>query len=113
VDDCVFETPRGRRPWGRRLHGLEEVRRAFDAQFGRIPDARYVDDEHWVYGSHGTSEWTFLGTKPNGEEVELRGCDLWEFRDGRISRRSSFWKFVGEQRPGLAAPTEPAGPIYS
>jgi ketosteroid isomerase-like protein len=113
AEDCVFETPRGRRPWGRRLHGTANVRRALDAQFGRIPDARYVEDAHWVCGANGSSEWTLVGTKPSGDQVEFRGCDLWEFRGDKIVRRSSFWKFVGEQRPGLAAPREPGGPIYS
>jgi ketosteroid isomerase-like protein len=113
AEDCVFETPRGRRPWGRRLHGIENVRRALEAQFGRIPDARYVDDEHWVCGSQGASEWTLVGTKPDGEEVEFRGCDLWQFRGDKIVRRSSFWKFRGEHMPGLPAPPEPTGPIYS
>jgi ketosteroid isomerase-like protein len=112
-EDCVFETPRGRRPWGRRLHGIESVRRAFDAHFGRIPDGRYVDGEHWVCGSRGSSEWTLVGTKPNGDAVEFRGCDLWAFREDKIVRRSSFWKFLGGQPPGLAAPPERAGPIYS
>jgi ketosteroid isomerase-like protein len=113
ADDCVFETPRGRRPWGRRLHGIENVRRAFDAQIGRIPDARYIEDEHRVCGNHGYSEWTLVGTKPNGDEVEFQGCDVWEFRDGKILRRSSYWKFLGEQPPGQARPPAAAGPIYS
>jgi ketosteroid isomerase-like protein len=114
AEECVFETPRGRRPWGRRLHGIENVRRAFDAHFGRIPDARYLDAEHWVCGSHGCSEWTLVGTKPNGDAVEFRGCDLWEFREDEIVRRSSFWKVLGEPQPlGVAAPPEPAGPVYS
>jgi ketosteroid isomerase-like protein len=113
ADDCVFETPRGRRPWGRRLHGINDVRRAFGAHLGRIPDARYVDAEHRVCGTHGVSEWTLVGTKPNGDAVEFRGCDIWEFREGKIVRRSSFWKVLGEQAPGLAAPPEATGPVYS
>jgi ketosteroid isomerase-like protein len=113
ADDCVFETPRGRRPWGRRLRGIENVRQAFGAQIGRIPDARYVEDEHLVCGNHGYSEWTLIGTKPNGEAVEFRGCDVWEFREGKIVRRSSYWKFLGERSPGLAQPPPAAGPIYS
>ncbi|HYY07763.1 MAG TPA: nuclear transport factor 2 family protein [Actinomycetota bacterium] len=113
ANDCVFETPRGRRPWGRRLHGIENVREAFAAQIGRIPDARYVEDEHLVCGNHGCSEWTLIGTKPNGEAVEFRGCDVWEFREGKIVRRSSYWKFLGERSPGLAQPPPAAGPIYS
>ena len=113
ADDCVFEAPRGRRPWGRRLHGMEDVRTAFDAQIGRIPDARYVEDEHHVCGTHGYSEWTLVGTRPNGDAVEFRGCDVWEFREGKIWRRSSYWKFLGERPAGLAQPAVPGGPIYS
>ena len=28
------------------------------------------------------------------EPIEVRGCDLFEFTDGRISRKDSFWKIV-------------------
>ena len=26
--------------------------------------------------------------------IEVRGCDLLEFTDGKISRKNSFWKIV-------------------
>ena len=29
-----------------------------------------------------------------GEPIEVRGCDLFEFTDGAISRKDSFWKIV-------------------
>ena len=29
-----------------------------------------------------------------GEHIEVRGCDLFEFTDGKISRKDSFWKIV-------------------
>jgi ketosteroid isomerase-like protein len=29
-----------------------------------------------------------------GETIEVRGCDLFELRDGRISRKDAFWKIV-------------------
>ena len=31
----------------------------------------------------------------NGELIEVRGCDLFEFADGRISRKDSYWKLIG------------------
>jgi len=40
------------------------------------------------------SEWTIRGTRSSGEPIEVRGCDLFEFTDGRISRKDSFWKIV-------------------
>jgi hypothetical protein len=24
----------------------------------------------------------------------VRGCDLWEFRDGKVTRKDSYWKIV-------------------
>jgi hypothetical protein len=54
----------------------------------------YGDDRHWLCGDRGVSEWTIRGTQPRGERIEVRGCDLFEFVDGRISRKDSFWKIV-------------------
>jgi ketosteroid isomerase-like protein len=31
-------------------------------------------------------------TTTDGERIEVRGCDLWTFRDGRIAKKDSFWK---------------------
>lgn len=94
TDDCVFESPRGLRPQGRRIEGRGEVRRAFARLLGRFQDARYSDVEHWACGLRGVSEWTLV-RKQEGEDVPLvRGCDLWRFRDGKIAHRNSFWKIV-------------------
>jgi ketosteroid isomerase-like protein len=94
VDDCVFETPRGPDPWGRRLQGKPEVRKGFEARFAGIPDIHYGEDRHWVSGDRGVSEWTITGTNTEGERVEVKGCDLFEFRDGKIARKDSYWKIV-------------------
>jgi ketosteroid isomerase-like protein len=40
------------------------------------------------------SEWTISGTQSTGEAIEVRGCDLFEFTDGKISRKDSYWKIV-------------------
>jgi steroid delta-isomerase-like uncharacterized protein len=94
ADDCVFETPRGPEPHGRRLVGRDAVRSGFAARFDGIPDVHYGDDSHWLCGDRGVSEWTLRGTQRNGEPIEVRGCDLFEFADGKISRKDSFWKIV-------------------
>jgi ketosteroid isomerase-like protein len=49
---------------------------------------------HWACGDRGVSEWTIRGTQTTGEPIEVRGCDLFEFTDGKISRKDSFWKIV-------------------
>ena len=97
ADDTVFEGPRGTEAWGTRFVGREAVRAAFAARFSGIPDVRYRQDEHFVDGDRGASEWTLSGTTTDGERLEIRGCDLWTFRDGKVVKKDSFWKI----RPAL------------
>ena len=94
TEDAIFETPKGLDPWGRRFVGTEQVREGFAARFAGIPDVHYGDDSHWVGGDRGVSEWTLRGTQRTGEPIEVRGCDLFQFVDGKISRKDSFWKIV-------------------
>jgi len=94
ADDCVFESPRGPDPWGRRFIGKAEVRDGLGARFRGIPDVNYGDDSHFVSGERGASEWRLTGTTVDGGQVEVRGCDLWTFRGDKIVRKDSFWKIV-------------------
>jgi steroid delta-isomerase-like uncharacterized protein len=94
TEDCVFDTPRGPAPGGHRMVGRQQVRGAIQGRFDGIPDVRYGDDRHWTSGDRGVSEWTIRGTQVTGEPIEVRGCDLFEFTDGKISRKDSFWKIV-------------------
>ena len=92
TDDAVFEGPRGPDPWGTRVAGKDAIREAFAARFSGIPDVQYRQDEHFVDGDRGASEWTLSGTTAAGERIDVRGCDLWTFRDGRVVKKDSFWK---------------------
>jgi ketosteroid isomerase-like protein len=92
ADDAVFEGPRGTEPWGTRFVGREEIREGFADRLSGIPDIRYQQAEHFVDGDRGASEWTLSGTTTEGQRIEVRGCDLWTFRDGRVVKKDSFWK---------------------
>jgi ketosteroid isomerase-like protein len=92
TDDCVFESPRGSEPFGRRVEGREAVRAAFADRFAGIPDVRYTDDSHFVAGDRGLSEWLLSGTTTEGQRIEVRGCDIWTFRGDKIAVKNSFWK---------------------
>jgi steroid delta-isomerase-like uncharacterized protein len=94
AEDCVFETPSGPDPWGRRLEGKAQVREGVEVRFAGIPDIHYGRDRHWVVGDRGVSEWTITGTDTSGKVVEVKGCDLFEFRGGKITRKDSYWKIV-------------------
>jgi ketosteroid isomerase-like protein len=93
-DDCSFDMPRGPEPRGQRFSGKDQVREALAGRFKGIPDVHYGDDRHWVAGNMGVSEWTLTGTTTSGVRLEVRGCDLWEFRNGKVIRKDSYWKIV-------------------
>jgi ketosteroid isomerase-like protein len=94
AEDCIFEMPRGPHPWGSRYVGKEEVRAGLATRFTGIPNVHYGDDTHWVCGDRGVSEWLLTGTTASGISVSVRGCDLWQFRDGKVVRKDSYWKIV-------------------
>ena len=96
-DDCSLDTPRGPESWGQRFIGKTAVREAIAARFKGLPDVQYSHDRHWVSGDMGVSEWLLTGTTPDGRLVRVRGCDHWEFRDGKVIRKDSYWKIVEKQ----------------
>jgi ketosteroid isomerase-like protein len=93
-DDCVFYMPRGATPRGDRYVGKDSVRAGLAKRFEGIPDVQYGEDQHWVCGDFGVSEWTLTGTSRAGKHIEVRGVDLLEFAHGKITRKDSFWKIL-------------------
>lgn len=94
AEDCVLEMPRGSHPWGSRFVGKEQVRTGLASRFAGIPDVHYSDDTHWMCGDRGVSEWLLTGTSASGVKLSVRGCDHWQFRDGKVVRKDSYWKIV-------------------
>lgn len=94
AQDAVMDMPRGSDPWGARCVGKDAVREGLAGRFAGIPDVHYSDDRHWFCGNRGVSEWLLTGTTADGERIAVRGCDLWQFRDGLVIRKDSYWKIV-------------------
>lgn len=94
ADDCVFYMPRGAGPRGDRYLGKQEVRAGLAKRFEGIPNVQHGQDRHWACGDFGVSEWTLTGTSVSGKQLEVRGVDLLEFVEGKITRKDSFWKIV-------------------
>lgn len=94
AEDATLEMPRGPNPWGRRFVGKAEVRKGLESRFVSVPDVHYGEDRHWVCDDRGVSEWLLTGTTTSGLRLAVRGCDLFEFRDGKVVRKDSYWKIV-------------------
>lgn len=90
--DCVFEASAGPDADGQKFVGKEQVAKAFEDVFDTFPDARWNNPRHFIVGNRGFTEWTFTGTKKDGTQVEVTGCDLFTFRDGKIWIKNSYRK---------------------
>jgi len=91
-EDCVFEASAGPDFDGEKFTGQKQVTKAFESVFAAFPDAHWDNPKHFVLGNRGFSEWIFTGTKLDGIKVEVTGCDLFTFKDGKISIKNSFRK---------------------
>ena len=98
TDDCVFEASAGPQADGLRSEGKHAVRAAYAAVFEAFHDAHWANCRHFIAGDRGVSEWTFTGTQKDGRRVEVTGCDLFTFRDGKIAIKNSYRK----NRPPIA-----------
>ena len=92
TDDCVFEASAGPDVDGEKFIGQASVKQAFESVFAMFPDAHWANSQHFVSGNRGFSEWIFTGTKSDGTRVEVTGCDLFTFKNGKIAVKNSYRK---------------------
>ena len=92
TEDCVFEASAGSEICGTRYVGREAVRAGFAEVWTVFPDAHWGSPRHFIHEDRGVSEWTFTGTRSDGTRVEVHGCDVFTFEDGKISLKNSYRK---------------------
>ncbi|MEP7206608.1 MAG: nuclear transport factor 2 family protein [Casimicrobiaceae bacterium] len=100
TDDCVFESSAGPDACGTRYVGRDAVRAGFAEVWNVFPDAHWGNARHLMHGDRGVSAWTFTGTRGDGTRVEVQGCDLFTFREGKIALKDSYRK---SRSPGALA----------
>lgn len=92
TDGCVFEASAGQDFDGEKFTGQEQVGKAFKNVFVTFPDAHWGNPRHFISGNRGFSEWIFTGTNLDGTKVEVTGCDLFTFENGKIAIKNSYRK---------------------
>lgn len=92
TEDCVFEPGGGPERFGTRYQGYDAVRERFIEVWTNIPDVRFENAFHFSQDNYGCSEWTIVGTKTDGTKLEVDGCDLFTFKDGKIKSKRSYIK---------------------
>ena len=85
--DCAFYASVGFDVEGTKCEGCDEVKKGFASLWEGYPDAHFeAIGEDFFSGDRGCCEWIFTGTrKVDGKKVKARGCDVYTFKDGKIS----------------------------
>ena len=96
TDDCEWLMARGpEAPEGRRCVGKAEIGEVLRARYKIVTDMRWEEMRHWIVDdTKAVSEWIVRGSLPDGTSIDLLGCDLWEFRDGLVSKKDTYWKTI-------------------
>ncbi len=87
TDDCVYISG-----WGTRFEGRDRVREGVSQFFVRFPDGHFSDASHFICVDRGVSEWTFTATGPEGKTLDMLGCDIFTFKNGKIAVKDAFRK---------------------
>lgn len=72
---------------------LPEILRRAD-RFKVIPDMRWEHKYDYVCGHRAVSVWIVKGNAKDGRVLNYQGCDLWEFKDGLVHKKDTYWKIV-------------------
>jgi ketosteroid isomerase-like protein len=94
AEDATFLMARGPEPEGRRVHGKAAIRKVLGDRFQVIRDMRWDDIDAFVTGDRAVTVWTVLGTGSDGEKLNYRGCDIYQFRGDKILSKDTYWKLV-------------------
>lgn len=94
AEDGEFLLAAGPDIWGARLKGKAAIREALIKRFETTPDIQWTEGKSWIFGDKALSEWRVTATQPNGQKLDLRGCDLWEFRGDKIVKKDTYYKQI-------------------
>ncbi|MEE2805038.1 MAG: nuclear transport factor 2 family protein [Pseudomonadota bacterium] len=93
ADDGEFLLARGTEAHGERFVGKAAIRKILGARFEMMPDIQWRNGRSWIAGDKAVSEWHVTGTAAAGR-IDCLGCDLWEFKNGKVIKKDTYYKQV-------------------
>lgn len=93
TEDCVYQASVGPEP-GATFNGALEVRAGLLEMFAHDSGSEAAISNIFVAGDRAAWEWRYFWPEAD-EKGEERGCDFFEFSEGKISRKNAFRKVLG------------------
>ena len=94
-EDAIFWLASGPEPVGTTLQGKAAIRKLLTDRFKVIPDMHWARTDEWMgEGDRAVTQWRVTGKAADGTKLDYQGCDLYQFKDGLIYRKDTYWKIV-------------------
>lgn len=94
ADDATFHMATGPDYNGRAVHGKGAIRQVLADRFLLIPDMSWEWISGFTAGGRAVTVWRVTGNSEDGGALDFQGCDLWEFRDGLVLNKDTYWKIL-------------------
>lgn len=85
-------------PQGKVVRGREAVAATLAERAREIPELRFSDTELMYAGDRVIGTYRATGRLADGRVLDVRGCDVYVIRDGKIARKDSYWKQISSGR---------------
>lgn len=93
-EDAIFYLASGPEPVGRSVVGKAAIKKLISDRFKTIPDMAWKRTGEFLAGDKAVTQWRVTGKSADGTKLDYQGCDIYEFKDGLIWRKDTYWKIV-------------------
>jgi ketosteroid isomerase-like protein len=78
------------------LKGRDEVRDALELRGDKYKSIKFSETELFYAEEQVVGRFRATGEYADGRPLDVRGIDIYDFRDGKISVKDSYWKDITE-----------------
>ncbi|MBI3068009.1 MAG: nuclear transport factor 2 family protein [Betaproteobacteria bacterium] len=95
TDDFEWVMARGPQPpHGRIVRGKDAMAAALAERSRELSGMRFSETEVFAAGDRVIGTFRATATRADGTWFDVRGCDIYVIRDGKIARKDSYWKQI-------------------
>lgn len=76
------------------LSGTDEVRAALKARGEKFKSIKFSETELFYADRQVIGRFRATGEYTDGRPLDVRGIDIYDFRDGKIAVKDSYWKDI-------------------
>jgi ketosteroid isomerase-like protein len=89
AEDAVMIAPAGNNQAGTPIKGREAIASAFSNRFSQQPDVAWNEAVSFLSGNRAYTSWRVQAPSAG---IDIKGCDVWTFRNGKVVEKDVYYK---------------------